>query len=57
MQAERHQVVHHVVAVGDLVENVVHQPLLLVQAHLALAEVRMLGARGHLENSVEAGAF
>ncbi len=57
MQAERHQIVHHVVAVGDLVEHRVHQTLLLRQAHLALAKMRVLGAWGHLEISVEVAVF
>ena len=57
MQAERHQVVHHVVAVGDLVEHRVHETLLLRQPHLAFAKMRVLGACGHLEISVEAAVF
>ncbi len=57
MQAERHQVVHHVVAVGDPVEHRVHQALLLRQAHLAFAKMRVLGACGHLEISIEAAVF
>ena len=39
MQAARHQVVHQVVAAGDLVEDVVDQPLLGVQRDAAVAEL------------------
>ena len=38
VQAARHQVVHQVVAVGDPVEDVVDQRLLLAGAHLAVAK-------------------
>ena len=39
-----------IVAVGDLVENRVDEPLLLLQAHLAFAKMRVLGTRGHLKS-------
>ena len=47
VQAERHQIVHHVIASGDLVEHVVHQALLLVQRNGAAAEVRVIARGGH----------
>ena len=42
VQAEGHQIVHHVVTVGDLVEHRVHQSLLLLHSNGALAEMRMI---------------
>ena len=47
VQSERHQVVHHVVAIGDRVKHLVDQPLLGVERHAALAEMGFLGGRGH----------
>ena len=47
VQAERHQIVHHVIASGDLVEHVVHQGLLLFQRNGAAAEVRVIARGGH----------
>ena len=42
VQAEGHQIVHQVVAVGDLVEDRVHQTLLFVHPNGALAEMRVI---------------
>ena len=39
MDAAAHQVVHQVVAVGDAVEHVVDQPLLVLERHRPLAEM------------------
>ena len=39
VQAARHQIVHQVVAAGDLVEHVVDQALLGLQRHAAVAEM------------------
>ena len=39
VQAAGHQIVHHVVAAGDLVEHVVDEMLLLGQRHLGIAEM------------------
>ena len=43
MQAERHQIVHQIVAVRDLVKDVVDEALLLVEANGSFAEMRMGG--------------
>ena len=47
VQTRRHQVVHQVVAVGDLVEDVVDQTLLLVEPDVAVAKVSFLSVNGH----------
>ena len=47
VQAEGHQIVHQVVAVGDPVEHVVHQALLFIQRHDALAKMRCVGRKRH----------
>src|SRR5574337_2207732 len=45
VQAERHEVVHEVVAAGDAAKNLVHKTLLLVQGNGLLTE--MGGFGGH----------
>ena len=40
MQAARHQIVHDIVAMRDLVEDVVDEALLLVEADFRIAEMR-----------------
>ena len=47
VQAEGHQIVHQVVAVGDLAEDVVHQALLFIQPYGAFAEMRLVGRKRH----------
>ena len=45
VQPERHQIIHQIIAIRDLMEDVVHQALFLFQGNGAAAEVRVI-ARG-----------
>ena len=47
VQSEGHQIVHQIVAVGDLMEDRVNQTLLFVHPNGALAEMRLFGRCRH----------
>ena len=54
MEAEGHQIIHQVIAVGDLMEDFVDEPLLFVQSNGPLTEMGMLGSCTHERFSADA---
>ena len=47
VQAQRHQIVHQVIAAGDFMKDIVDQPLLGVDSDFARAEMGLMGFAGH----------